>query len=312
MATRKRLYEDIDDFDESVPNASIHAAVMSLSPYKKGKNASYFDGTLTDGTRKIRMIGFSSDQQKKLSSYQESQHPIILNNCEIKQSRQGDQYEILLKKFTNNITESPKKIEIPQNVPEDSSTSISVTELSQMQQFQKVNLEIRVIKVYPPVTLVGGKQKQEVVIADSTGTSKLTLWEDDVDSLKENLCYALQQVIVRQFKDSPKYLSKTKSGSSIEEINDIGVCCTQDLEDTQNQNNELVNTSVVAVLQFGAYRECLNCKARVESVNDPLGRCTKCNVLQRMDRCPEQLSTKLLFETNGKSTMLHGFGGVLQ
>ena len=122
MATRKRLYEDIDDFDElnePVPNASIHAAVMSLSPYKKGENASYFDGTLTDGTRKIRMIGFSSDQQKKLSSYQESQHPIILNNCEIKQSRQGDQYEILLKKFTN-ITESPKKIEIPQNVPEDS------------------------------------------------------------------------------------------------------------------------------------------------------------------------------------------------
>ena len=59
MATRKRLYEDIDDFDElnePVPNASIHAAVMSLSPYKKGKNASYFDGTLTDGTRKIRMI----------------------------------------------------------------------------------------------------------------------------------------------------------------------------------------------------------------------------------------------------------------
>ena len=99
MATRKRLYEDIDDFDElnePVPNASIHAAVMSLSPYKNGENASYFDGTLTDGTRKIRMIGFSSDQQKKLSSYQESQHPIILNNCEIKQSRQGDQYEILL------------------------------------------------------------------------------------------------------------------------------------------------------------------------------------------------------------------------
>ena len=125
----------------------------------------------------------------------------------------------------------------------------SVTELSQMQQFQKVNLEIRVIKVNPPVTLVGGKQKQEVVIADSTRTSKLTLWEDDIDSLKENLCYALQQVLVRQFKDSPKYLSKQKSGSSVEEINDIGVCCTQDLEDTLNQN-ELVNTSVVAVLHI--------------------------------------------------------------
>ena len=84
---------------------------------------------------------------------------------------------------------------------------LTVTELSQMQQFQKANLEIRVIKGNPPVTLVGGKQKQEVVIADSTGTSKLTLWEDNVDSLKENLCYALQQVVVGQFKDSPKYLS---------------------------------------------------------------------------------------------------------
>ena len=133
MATQKRLYEDIDDFDElnePVPNASIHAAVMSLSPYKKGKNESYFDGTLTDGTQKIWMIGL------KLSSYQESQHPIILNNCEIKKSRQGDQYKILLKKFTN-ITESPKKIEIPQNVPEDSSTSISVTELHRYNNSKK-------------------------------------------------------------------------------------------------------------------------------------------------------------------------------
>ena len=69
-----------------------------------------------------------------------------------------------------------------------------------MQQFQKVNLEIRVIKVNPPVTLVVRKTKTSGCYADSTGTSKLTLWEEDINSLKENLCYALQQVIVRQFE----------------------------------------------------------------------------------------------------------------
>ena len=93
-------------------NASLHATLTSLSPLKKGKHSVYFDGTLTDGTTEQRFVGFSSEQQKKLVSFHSSHTPAHLSNCELKKARQGDEMEVLLKKFTK-ISESPKKINIP-------------------------------------------------------------------------------------------------------------------------------------------------------------------------------------------------------
>jgi hypothetical protein len=54
---------------EAIPNATVHAAIASLSPVKDGKRSKYFDGSLTDATTHIRMVGFSSDQQRKLTPY---------------------------------------------------------------------------------------------------------------------------------------------------------------------------------------------------------------------------------------------------
>ena len=93
--TRKRLYEEISNFkqiDKPVPNARIHAAVTSLSPVKKGKTSIYFDGTMTDGDSHFRVVGFSSEQQKKLASFMDSKDPLELSNCEVKRSRQCDKW----------------------------------------------------------------------------------------------------------------------------------------------------------------------------------------------------------------------------
>ena len=48
MAARKRSIEEVDRLDlltRPVQNASLHAAVTSLSSVKKGRNSNYFDGT---------------------------------------------------------------------------------------------------------------------------------------------------------------------------------------------------------------------------------------------------------------------------
>ena len=65
---------------------------------------------------------------------------------------------------------------------------------------------------------------------------------------------------------------------------------------------ELVDVNIAAVVQFGSYKGCLMCKARAESTDPPLCRCSKCNMLQRMDKCPDQLSAKLIVDSNGHST----------
>ena len=99
MATPKRLYEDIDDFDElnePVPNASIHTAVLSLSPYKKGEMRHILMEPSQMGHEKYVLLDSALISRRNYHPIKRVSTPIILNNCEIKQSRQGDQYEILL------------------------------------------------------------------------------------------------------------------------------------------------------------------------------------------------------------------------
>ena len=72
MARKRRsIYEveDLDTLDQPIPKAKVHGVITSLSPVKKGRTCSYFDGTLADGTSKIRVVGFSSSQQNIISNY---------------------------------------------------------------------------------------------------------------------------------------------------------------------------------------------------------------------------------------------------
>ena len=66
--SRKRLLEEVTQLDqltEPISNASLHAAVTSLSPVKKGRKSTYFDAKLTDGAGNIRLVGFNAEHQKK-------------------------------------------------------------------------------------------------------------------------------------------------------------------------------------------------------------------------------------------------------
>ena len=55
MSGRKRTWEESDQLDgmeEPIASASLHGAITSLSPIKKGRNTSYFDGTIADESKK--------------------------------------------------------------------------------------------------------------------------------------------------------------------------------------------------------------------------------------------------------------------
>ena len=105
---RKRDISQLKDLDEPCTNATIHGAVTSISPIKKGRKALFFDATLADTTSKVRLVGFSPQQQILLSDLHKANSPVELTNCEVKHSRG---YDIMLKTNTQ-IAKSPKKIDM--------------------------------------------------------------------------------------------------------------------------------------------------------------------------------------------------------
>ena len=61
--TRKRDINNLDEIDEPSTSVNVHGAITTISPVKKGRKTVFFDATLADTTSKVRLVGFSPQQQ---------------------------------------------------------------------------------------------------------------------------------------------------------------------------------------------------------------------------------------------------------
>lgn len=66
---------------------------------------------------------------------------------------------------------------------EPEASVITLSQIGSLDKYQTVIIDVKVFSTTEPVYLSGGKKKQDVMIGDQSGTSKVTLWEEHVDSL---------------------------------------------------------------------------------------------------------------------------------
>ena len=99
-----------------------------------------------------------------------------------------------------------------------------------------------------------------------------------MDTLTINGSYHLSGMVVREFQ-TQKYLSMAHTGTEIKEIEDIGDVITQPHDGT-TKCFEITDATIIGVIQLDSYNSCMNCKARVETINTPIGNYSKCSMLQ--------------------------------
>ena len=63
MASKCKLEDlevnDVESLKEPLSTASIHGGISGLSPIKRGRRSNYFEGTVSDGKAKVRLVEFS-------------------------------------------------------------------------------------------------------------------------------------------------------------------------------------------------------------------------------------------------------------
>lgn len=59
---------------------------------------------------------------------------------------------------------------------------------------------MKVVDVDSVMEVSGGKKKQDVLVGDSTGVARVTVWESEIGKLKEGESYKLTGMMVREFK----------------------------------------------------------------------------------------------------------------
>ena len=87
-------------------NTTVEGIITSISPMKAGKSCKYHDEEISDDHSSLRFCGFSANARRKIEECYENSEPVLLNGCEVKQSRQRDGLEILVK--TGTVTEISK------------------------------------------------------------------------------------------------------------------------------------------------------------------------------------------------------------
>ena len=118
------------------------------------------------------------------------------------------------------IEPSPRKFDIPLDALADNPQlkSIALSEIDSMVTHQKVKVVVKAVQVNA-VEEVKKKgywrslRKQDVIIADATGYTRLVLWQEDINKLKEGASYMIDGAAIRNFK-SLNYLTISSSASA--------------------------------------------------------------------------------------------------
>ena len=275
----------------------VHGYIASLSPMKSNAagTTKYFHGELTDGKSNKRVVGFDAKIHQRFNSFRERNEPVAVSNCEVKQSNYTSDLEIVVRK-SSDLEKSPTKYEDVDVTKFKSDAEndiiVALNELPCLANFQKVTVKIKVIDVSDAVK-IKDLLKQEYMITDSIGTSKIIAWESNVGVLQQGMSYKLSGMNVRTYNNK-KYLSIARDGFTISEIDDIG-----EVERVYETECKITQAVVVGIKYFDVYIACYACNSKVIATSDVLGDCTRCATTPRIDKCKEQHSAKLDLESKG-------------
>ena len=146
-----------------------------------------------------------------------------------------------------------------------------------------------------------------MIVSDSTGPARLTLWEADIDTLQEFQSYVFRDMNVRSFKND-EYLTKPRDTASIEQTDDIGEVADDDLP---TDSTTLSGVEVIGVQSLQSYSACVACNAKVDIVDESLGSCTKCEMFQPIRKTKQKLSARLYLQHGENYLTLSAFDDLL-
>jgi len=128
------------------------------------------------------------------------------------------------------------------------------------------------------VDLYGSKKlKMDVIIADTTKSLILTLWENQISTIKTGECYTFKNVSTRRFDDNIKLTTTPKT--TIIPIPQMQQITTElmHLKKPNQMTGKIISVSVQTA------QKCISCHKRIEDqyIGNIVTKCPNCNMKQK-------------------------------
>ncbi len=153
---------------------------------------------------------------------------------------------------------------------------------------------------------MGTKTKQDVVVADETAKSTVTLWENDVNSLKQGKSYQLNRLEVRMYMGKKHLSFPSLSKDEISNIDVIDSYTSSSDEDEE----QLQCVSVSGIRELQSFHQCIHCYKSVKSSSSNIGTCETCNTMQKLSE--PTLSARLVIHAEHQKLVLKASDVILK
>ena len=190
------------------------------------------------------------------------------------------------------FTPSPRRLTF-EHTQQRSSKSTNIRSIDDLDDGILVNFAAKVMTLSPPRDVSTGIL-QEATLIDETGSITMTIWNTNVDKLKESLFYEFKDVTVITFRNE-KRLNYSYQSLHLEREH-INVPIEEDVKPTANDHVQLIG-----IQSFNVHYWCINCDSRLEIENAEMTCCEKCQLLQFVQYCQSQVTCKFLFQIDDDS-----------
>jgi ssDNA-binding replication factor A large subunit len=276
--------------------------VHAVSPVKQSaSNKRYFKCTFQTKETTVNAVCFSPEKQRELKNIEQCKSPVRVKDFRTSASYGGKEDLVITKK--TSITPLPSTdFAYSDDVSSLGSVSSNIVGLGNIAAEQLVSFKAYVAEissVRSVRTQSGhGLRKQDVVLSDPTGSIKLTLWEDYVDTLEKNQTYNLENVRLKVSKQE-RYVNTAKGEKFVYkeatpfEGKLIGI--DGDLGKLTESN---VCGEIIGVLNTTKNPSCISCSRKVRAKSASIGTCenSSCKLMQKLDNCGLQWCVRVLVQ----------------
>ena len=251
-----------------------------------------------------------------MSASMEKKEPVSLVCCQVRGGL-GGASEIVLSKVSM-VDQSPRKFnkEGLMKAQKEDPPPTEVNDIHSIATNQQVTVTIKVKTVKPTekVKNQDGKElvKQDCVVANSSGCTRVVVWEQDVGRLQEGSCYKLIGASVCSFC-GVTYLSMGGDCTieTVDEISNVAEVEEGELEES-GVVRKIVEGEIVGIKSSDEYIGCFSCNAKVKTESNVLGECTKCGLLVKMEKSKRLMTAQVTVSGNdGKVYSLTMFNNVI-
>ena len=297
MATKMETndeFDNIESIDKPSTSATVEGVPIEVTKMKEPKHGTkrYFYADMSDGAKKIKLVGFEEEQQKQLATYKTSKSPVKIKPCEIQQGLTSGKLEIKLG-HNSKILQSPKKFQLKDTSP----TFASIADVKKLSNYERVDVRVKILKVRNPITVATGKTKQDLVVADKSGVITMTVWEQQVNTFEIGKCYEFLKLMVRIY-DQLTSLSYPKEGASFTQIDNLDNVMDHYDEHDLESGLDYVDIEIGGVASLSKYNTCVKCSSKV-TIQGKYARCTNgaCKMFQAIDNTHATFVATLLLKT---------------